>query len=138
MSRWFGDRDEDEPEDPPEDPTPMGPRGWIHYRKLRGGYRDDRTEAAGSRSDGDTLTRLSLAPPVTPNRPPGEFRDPRPPVPSIGATVSPLVNTTVVETGMAPFGGVTLPLTGSCSTANQRRRSQGSATTNKGSRLTDS
>jgi hypothetical protein len=66
-------------------------RGKIHYRKLRGGYRDDRTEAAGSRSDGDTPTRLSLAPPVTPNSPPGEFRYPRPPVPSIGATVSPLM-----------------------------------------------
>jgi hypothetical protein len=65
----------------------MGPRGRIRYRKLRGGYRDDRTEAAGSRSDGDTPTRLSLAPPVTPNSAPGEFRYPRPPVPSIGATV---------------------------------------------------
>jgi len=83
----------------------MGPRGRIRYRKLRGGYRDDRTEAAGSRSDGDTPTRLSLAPPVTPNGAPGEFRYPRPPVPSIGATVSPLVNATVVETGMGSVRG---------------------------------
>jgi hypothetical protein len=30
----------------------MGPRGRIRYRKLRGGHRDDRTEAAGSRSAG--------------------------------------------------------------------------------------
>jgi hypothetical protein len=117
--------------------------GRIHYRKLRGGYRDDRTEAAGSRSDGDTPTRLSLAPPITPNSPPGELRYPRPPVPSIGATigatVSPLVNATVVETGMGPFGRVTLPPTGSCSTANQRRRKarvQPQQTKNR--RLTDS
>ena len=39
-------------------------RGRIRYRKLRGGHRDDRTEAARSRSDGghadEVISRPSL------------------------------------------------------------------------------
>jgi hypothetical protein len=43
---------------------PRWARGRIRYRKLRGGHRDDRTEAARSRSDGghadEVISRPSL------------------------------------------------------------------------------
>jgi hypothetical protein len=42
----------------------MGPRRGVRYGKLRGGHRVDRTVAAGLDQTGDTLTRLSLAPPI--------------------------------------------------------------------------